>query len=69
MGQHIPGKRPASKKPSNTRIATRPSKVLINPIPIVEIPHNTIINESHVEGASFFKIIFDGTSKMMSRIE
>jgi hypothetical protein len=62
-------------------MATRPSKLLIKPIPMVEMPlqasapgedtgrrnhtQNTMISESHVEGASFVRIRFDGTSNKM----
>src|SRR5690242_2996588 len=61
----LPGNKPASKNPSRTRIAIRPSKLFTSPIPTVAIPQSIIISESHVDGLIFFSTRFEGTSNKM----
>ena len=60
-----PGNKPASKNPSTTRKAIRPSKFLTRPMPIVAIPHSIMMRESHVDGANFLRTRLLGTGQML----
>lgn len=60
-----PGKKPASKKPMRTRQTTRPAKELVQPMPIVMIPHTPMTELKNTEGRIFFSRILLGTSNKM----
>ena len=58
-----PGKKPLSKNPSRNRIACSPPFVFTKPCPIVMIPQQNMIPESHVDGAMRLMMMLLGTSK------
>ena len=60
-----PGNKPASKNPSTTRKAIRPSKFLTKPMPTVAIPQSIMMRDSHVDGAIFLRTRLLGTGQML----
>ena len=56
-----PGKKPASKRPSNKRMAIKPAWFWTRPCPIVTMPQRSMMAASQVDGATLLRMMLLGT--------
>lgn len=57
-----PGKKPASKAPSNTRHMVSEIQLLTKPCPIMTAPHDKAMKESQLALPTFLRTRLDGSS-------